>query len=57
MSAEQQNNPVGPGSGFSIGGTSIWKSFGEAREEKLQKLGTMIPQLIKQVEVHFAFVK
>nr|CAD7398034.1 unnamed protein product [Timema cristinae] len=51
MSNEQQQQfgPVGVG-GFSIGGTSLWRSPGEVRDGKLQKLEQTIPQLVKQVE-------
>nr|CAD7456820.1 unnamed protein product [Timema tahoe] len=51
MSNEQQQQlgPAGVG-GFSIGGTSLWRSPGEVRDGKLQKLEQTIPQLVKQVE-------
>ncbi|PSN51060.1 hypothetical protein C0J52_01520 [Blattella germanica] len=40
----------GGGGGFSLGGASLWKSAGEMRDDKLQKLAQAIPQLVKQVE-------
>ncbi|CAG2067497.1 unnamed protein product, partial [Timema podura] len=46
---QQQLGPAGVG-GFSIGGTSLWRSPGEVRDGKLQKLEQTIPQLVKQVE-------
>nr|CAD7572908.1 unnamed protein product [Timema californicum] len=54
MSNEQQQQlgPAGVG-GFSIGGTSLWRSPGEVRDGKLQKLEQTIPQLVKQVEVTY----
>lgn len=44
------STPGSGGGGFSIGGTSLWKSAGEMRDDKLQKLAQAIPQLVKQVE-------
>jgi hypothetical protein len=46
--AEEQTSSSG---GFSLGGASLWKSAGEVRDDKLQKLAQAIPQLVKQVEV------
>jgi hypothetical protein len=46
--AEEQTSGNG---GFSLAGASLWKSAGEVRDDKLQKLAQAIPQLVKQVEV------
>ncbi|XP_021925634.1 sorting nexin-7-like [Zootermopsis nevadensis] len=45
--AEEQTSGSG---GFSLGGATLWKSGGEMRDDKLQKLAQAIPQLVKQVE-------
>ncbi|XP_049953727.1 sorting nexin-7-like [Schistocerca serialis cubense] len=50
LMAMEQQVPMNSGGNFSLGGGSLWRSSGEAREEKIQKLGASIPQLIKQVE-------
>ncbi|XP_066992719.1 sorting nexin-7 [Anabrus simplex] len=52
MTNDQLTGPVTPNNsgGFSIAGASLWKSAGEVREDKLQKLAQAIPQLVKQVE-------
>ncbi|XP_047102420.1 sorting nexin-30-like isoform X3 [Schistocerca piceifrons] len=50
LMAMEQQVPMNSGGNFSLGGGSLWRSSGEAREEKIQKLGVSIPQLIKQVE-------
>ncbi|PNF32709.1 hypothetical protein B7P43_G11595 [Cryptotermes secundus] len=47
--AEEQTSGSG---GFSLGGASLWKSAGEVRDDKLQKLAQAIPHLVKQVEEH-----
>jgi hypothetical protein len=52
--AEEQTSVSG---GFSLGGTSLWKSAGEMRDDKLQKLAQAIPQLVKQVEVRCKYFK
>ncbi|GLG98168.1 Sorting nexin-30 [Gryllus bimaculatus] len=50
LMANEQQSVGASGGGFSLGGTSLWKSAGEMREDKLQKLAQSIPQLVKQVE-------
>jgi hypothetical protein len=52
--AEEQTSGSG---GFSLGGGSLWKSAGEMRDDKLQKLAQAIPQLVKQVEVSSRYFK
>jgi hypothetical protein len=52
--AEEQTSGSG---GFSLGGASLWKSAGEMRDDKLQKLAQAIPQLVKQVEVSSRYFK
>jgi hypothetical protein len=55
--AEEQAAATPGSGGFSLGGTSLWKSATEMRDDKLQKLAQAIPQLVKQVEVSSRYSK
>ncbi|KAJ9593180.1 hypothetical protein L9F63_015277, partial [Diploptera punctata] len=50
LAGEQAPTTNATTGGFSLGGTALWKSAGEMRDDKLQRLAQAIPQLVKQVE-------